>query len=152
MWRICRYVAPVCLACLIFAAQPAEAGDREAAADMVTTLANCAVYYSLVGRWLKNRAESTSQKLVQEQAEEGLARANKAGILGISAANKIARIIGMKKETVDATMHIATKHMLDRIGGDVVNLDILNNEYGDLCKAEFERSTEWMNQHAPGPK
>ena len=119
-----------------------DQNTRLALASFISEIAECAVFYSILGQGQDKSGEQWQDgKKFQLLSEEM--------VLG---ALDLAKRINMKSETLMAIMEDFGKIMGEQIGHDAINIRILTVKHGDFCKALAEdpsvRLKYWLSKES----
>jgi len=102
---------------------------RLGSASFISEMVECATFYSIIANAQDNKGNELDSKDDFFQLSENL----------LMFAFGLAEEIGMKSETVLSNAIENGKQMGEAIGFDAINISILTNKYGDLCKMVAEK-------------
>ena len=113
---------------------------RMAMTNFLYELAECTIYFSIIGEGKGNSGSTIINKNYKKLGEE----------IGL-ATLRISKAIGMKKEALMAIMQRYSKEMGDQIDNDGINISILVEKHGVFCKGLVEnpekRILYWLNRN-----
>ena len=115
-----------------------EENLRLGSASFISEMIECAVFYSIIANAQDNKGNAL------ELSEEFFELSESLYMFAFNLAEEI----GMKSDTLIAKAEESGKKMGEAIDFDAINISILTNKYGDLCKMIVanpeERFAYWL--------